>query len=133
MILLGFFVLLELVPPIKKTGKILSLLLCDGVRDFPGHTVPFGSQLAKQLKNQNFQAELPGNWAIRVRIIGAEVSSFDPSSQVVTQRWDCLADFSDGFLNTFGHGRTRSFGARGSLAVPAPESDRGGEIVYNRL
>src|SRR5947208_16409064 len=90
-------------------------ILCH-VRDFPGHTVTFGSQLGKGQK----KSELPGNWAIRVRIIGAEVSSFDPSGQVVTQRWDCLADFLDGFLNTFGHGRTRSFGVRGSLAVPAP-------------
>jgi hypothetical protein len=54
-----------------------------------------------------------------VRIIGAEVSSFDPGGQVVTQRWDCLADFWDGFLNTFGHGRTRSFGVRRSPTVPA--------------
>src|SRR6266513_5345849 len=103
-------------------------ILCH-VRDFPGHTVTFGSQLGKKAE----KSELPGNWAIRVRIIGAEVSSFDPSGQVVTQRWDFLADFSDGLLNTFGHRRTRSFGVRGSPAVPAPESDRGGEMVGNRL
>ena len=39
----GFF-LLSLVPPIKKMGEILCY-----VRDFPGHTVTFGSQLAKQV------------------------------------------------------------------------------------
>jgi hypothetical protein len=68
-----------------------------------------------------------------VRIIGAKVSSFDPSGQVVPQRRDCLAGFLDGFLNTFGHGRARSFGVRGSPAVPAPDADRGGEMVGNRL
>jgi len=32
-----------LVPPIKKMGEILCY-----VRDFPGHTVTFGSQLGKR-------------------------------------------------------------------------------------
>src|SRR5438132_6008876 len=88
-----WFFWLSLVPPIKKMGEITFWW-----RNFPGHTVTFGSQLGKRQKNQNFQAELPGNWTIRVRIIGAEVSSFDPSGQVVTQRWDCLPDFLTAFL-----------------------------------
>src|SRR5262249_20759884 len=69
------------------------------------------------------QSELPVNGAFRVRIIRAEVSSFDPRSQVVSKRWDCLADFSARFLNTFGDGTARSFGVRRGLAILARESD----------
>src|SRR6266496_4854295 len=52
---------------------------------------------------------------------------------MMTKGRDCVVDFLDGFLNTFSHGRPRSFGIRGSLAVAAPDPHRGGETVGNRL
>ena len=98
-------------------------------RDFLRHTVTFRITTA----NNATKSELPGDWPFWVRVVGAKVPSFDSSGQVVPERWDCLADFLDGFLNTFCHSRTRSFRVRGSLAVPAPKSDSGCEIVDDRL
>ena len=49
------------------------------MRDIPRHTVTFRVTTAGKTE----KSELPGDGAIRVRIIGAEVSSFDPSGQVV--------------------------------------------------
>ena len=98
-------------------------------RDIPRHSVIFRVTKADDAR----ESELPGDGAIRVGSIGAEVTSFDPSSQVVTERWDCVADFLDGIFDTFCYSRTRSFGVRGTLAVPAPQSDGGSKTVRDRL
>jgi hypothetical protein len=98
-------------------------------REFPRHTVTSGVTTARKAE----KSQLPSDGTIRVRIIGAEVTSFDPGSQVVTEGWDCVADFLDGIFDTFCYSRTRSFGVRGSLAVPAPQSDGGCKIVRDRL
>ena len=83
--------------------------------------------------NNATESELPGNRTIWVRIVGAEVSRLDSGGKVPAERGDDLSDSDDSLFYPLGDGRTRPFGFRRRAPVPAAESDRGGELVGNRL
>src|SRR4030095_14793126 len=98
-------------------------------RNFLGHSVTFRVTTARKVD----KLEFPGDGAIRAGVVGAEVSRLDPTGQVVSERRDCLADFSDVFPNRLGHSRTRPFGVRAALAISTTEPDGRGEAVRNHL
>src|SRR5262245_65981744 len=52
---------------------------------------------------------------------------------MIPERWNCLADLLNCIFYTLCDSRTRSFGVRGGLAVPAAQSDGRCKIVRDRL
>jgi hypothetical protein len=75
------------------------------------------------------KSEFPGDGAIRVRIVRAEVSRLDSRGQVVAERGEDVCDSVDSLFDPLGHGRARplSFGRR--PPVPAAESDGSGQLL----
>lgn len=77
-------------------------------------------------------SEFPGDWAIRVRLVGAKVSGLDSRCQVAAERWHDFSDSIDRLFDPFGDRRTRPFGFGRRAPVPTAESDGGGEVAGNR-
>jgi hypothetical protein len=58
-----------------------------------------------------------------VRIVGAEISRFDPRGQVAAERWDDLCDPLDCFFDPLSNYGTRPLCTRRSPTIPASKSN----------
>src|SRR5689334_16980842 len=64
-------------------------------------------------------SEFPGDGAIRMRIVRAEITGLDPRAEVVAKKGKGLRDPLDGFLDSSGDSRACPFGMSTGSAVSA--------------